>query len=97
LPAVVMSITLKQLCYNRSVFERLAIHLRWPVRMLQIQYRMHPHICAFSNEQWYENKLQTDESINRRPPPLWNSCYQVKKNGDAHALKPHHIFDHSFV
>ncbi|MDH5609439.1 MAG: AAA domain-containing protein [Cyclobacteriaceae bacterium] len=37
-------------------------------RMLNVQYRMHPDIMAFSNDVFYTNQLQCSEQILRRQP-----------------------------
>lgn len=34
--------------------------------MLEIQYRMHPFIREFPSSQFYEQRLQDDESISKR-------------------------------
>ncbi|XP_033113754.1 helicase with zinc finger domain 2-like [Anneissia japonica] len=36
--------------------------------MLDIQYRMHPSICDFPSQQFYDNKLKTDISVSKRKP-----------------------------
>ncbi|XP_035692652.1 uncharacterized protein LOC118427123 [Branchiostoma floridae] len=38
--------------------------------MLQIQYRMHEKICEFPSHQFYDNKLETAESVKARRPDM---------------------------
>ncbi|XP_071943710.1 3'-5' exoribonuclease HELZ2-like [Antedon mediterranea] len=39
--------------------------------MLTIQYRMHPKICEFSSNAFYDNKLVTDDSVENRKIKKW--------------------------
>ncbi|XP_071490369.1 3'-5' exoribonuclease HELZ2-like [Diadema antillarum] len=40
-------------------------------KMLTIQYRMHEAICAFPSQNFYEDKLETDQTVkSRSPDPL---------------------------
>lgn len=56
LPATVLSQRGKDLLFERSLFERLQT-AGCPVHMLQVQYRMHPHIREFPSKHFYENQL----------------------------------------
>ncbi|CAH1244473.1 HELZ [Branchiostoma lanceolatum] len=49
-----------------SLFERHAKK----AYMLQIQYRMHEKICEFPSIKFYENKLETADSVKRRRPDM---------------------------
>jgi superfamily I DNA and/or RNA helicase len=53
---------------GQSLFERLYQKFNFddsaiPIKMLYIQYRMHPDICQFPSKQFYKGKLKTDKYI----------------------------------
>jgi hypothetical protein len=73
LPAVVQSHALKQRGYHRSIFERF-FSQGWPSALLSIQYRMHPTIAAFSNEQFYQCRIVNDVSVTTRPHLKWQAA-----------------------
>uniref|UniRef100_A0A6P6Y756 Probable helicase DDB_G0274399 n=1 Tax=Dermatophagoides pteronyssinus TaxID=6956 RepID=A0A6P6Y756_DERPT len=56
LPSTVISPRLKATAFERSLFERLE-QLGHPVEMLRVQYRMHPQISHFPNQQFYGGQL----------------------------------------
>eukprot|EP00897_Mesotaenium_endlicherianum_P004197 jgi/Mesen1/3805/ME000206S02990 len=62
LPATVLSRAASQLCYERSLFERLQT-AGFPVTMLSHQYRMHPEIRRFPSAYFYERQLVDGEGI----------------------------------
>jgi superfamily I DNA and/or RNA helicase len=52
----------------RGFFQRVEEALRAagrPVAMLLVQYRMHPHLCAFVSDNFYQGRLQTDPGVAR--------------------------------
>lgn len=51
-----------------SLFERL-MDAGHPVKMLQVQYRMHPLICAFPSKHFYSSNLRADSSLATRQRP----------------------------
>lgn len=60
--------------FNVSLFERLYTKVDGSVgdgglktMMLDTQYRMHPKLCEFSSEQFYEGKLKSGIGIKDRP------------------------------
>lgn len=57
LPATVLSKRSKALAFERSLFERLML-AGWPLKMLSVQYRMHPQIRAFPSAHFYQGNLQ---------------------------------------
>ena len=57
LPAVV-SESGEELNHGRSIMERLT-NLGLPAELLDTQRRMHPHIVAFPNKEFYQGKLKT--------------------------------------
>ena len=59
----------KELYHDRSLMERL-INLKFPCELLNVQRRMHPKIVAFSNKEFYNNKLKTDYNGNYNIQPL---------------------------
>lgn len=57
LPATILSKQNQRLAFDRSLFQRL-MDAGWPVRMLSVQYRMHPHIRRFPGKHFYEDELK---------------------------------------
>lgn len=57
LPATILSKQSRNLAFDRSLFERL-MQAGWPVKMLSVQYRMHPHIRRFPSNHFYNGNLQ---------------------------------------
>lgn len=53
---------------STSMFSRLR-QVGFPVRMLDVQYRMHPSIASFPSRQFYEGKLQSGVSGDDRKAP----------------------------
>ena len=65
LAATVLSKTALEKGLSQSLFERFRNNYEYtdpcPIRMLNIQYRMHPAICEFPNKHFYKGLLITDE------------------------------------
>jgi superfamily I DNA and/or RNA helicase len=64
----------KILGFEISIFESLYIAENPPVSsllrvMLNVQYRMHPRICDFPSQEFYEGKLKADTSCERNTLP----------------------------
>ncbi|RNA26767.1 putative helicase senataxin [Brachionus plicatilis] len=63
LPATVLSRIGQERGLAMSLFERVYQRFRYmdksPIRMLYVQYRMHPDICHFPSHNFYKNKLKT--------------------------------------
>lgn len=57
LPATILSKQNQRLAFDRSLFQRL-MDAGWPVRMLSVQYRMHPHIRRFPGKHFYDDELK---------------------------------------
>lgn len=57
LPATVLSSRAREGLLERSLFERLQ-NCGHPVRLLSIQYRMHPHIRRWPSQYFYNNALE---------------------------------------
>lgn len=66
LPPTIKSIIAAKEGLEISLFEK-AIKLSSAVKMLTLQYRMHPQILGFSSEYFYKNKLETAASVLSRP------------------------------
>ncbi|KAL4419979.1 hypothetical protein ABPG75_007077 [Micractinium tetrahymenae] len=83
LPATILSELAKQVQMERSLFERLQ-QQGAPVKMLSVQYRMHPAIRQFPSAHFYGGRLRDADSIRDMPPaPFY-----------AHPLmKPYVLFD----
>ena len=62
LPATVFSNGPTAWLYERSLFERLMC-CKYPVYLLNTQYRMHPEIAYFPNQHFYEKKLSNGNNV----------------------------------
>ncbi|KAM0022015.1 putative P-loop containing nucleoside triphosphate hydrolase, DNA2/NAM7 helicase, helicase [Helianthus debilis subsp. tardiflorus] len=62
LPAMVKSEICKKKHFGRSLFERL-VSLEHTRHLLNVQYRMHPDICLFPNEEIYGRKLLNGPNV----------------------------------
>ncbi|GLC50926.1 hypothetical protein PLESTB_000447300 [Pleodorina starrii] len=85
LPATLFSAAAKETLLERSLFERLA-QAGMAVKMLSVQYRMHPEIRTFPSSYFYGNRLADGESVARAaaaPPPYYA----------ADLLKPYVVYD----
>ncbi|PSC75196.1 Helicase sen1 [Micractinium conductrix] len=67
LPATILSELAKQVQMERSLFERLQ-QRGAPVKMLSVQYRMHPAIRQFPSAHFYQGRLRDADSIQDMPP-----------------------------
>ncbi|GLI69287.1 hypothetical protein VaNZ11_013870, partial [Volvox africanus] len=85
LPATLFSAAAKETLLERSLFERLA-QAGMAVKMLSVQYRMHPEIRSFPSSYFYGNRLQDGESVLRaaQQPPGYYA---------ADLLKPYVVYD----
>lgn len=69
LPATVISKRAVAHGYDVSLFKRLQT-AGYPVQVLDTQYRMHPDICRFPSNQFYDGSVKTGtgvEEATRRP------------------------------
>lgn len=71
LPVMTFSQDAERCKADRSLFERLRDN-GWPVHMLRYQYRMHEAIASFPSRMFYENRLITSESVQKRDPAPWH-------------------------
>ncbi|CAM4853435.1 unnamed protein product [Rotaria socialis] len=81
LPATILSRRALEAGLNQSLFERLyklfKYDLNNPIRMLNIQYRMHDEICKFPSMHIYRSKLKTDKSINQKRKKFLLKPYMI--------------------
>tara|TARA_B100000029_G_scaffold509403_1_gene598499 strand:- start:1108 stop:2928 length:1821 start_codon:yes stop_codon:yes gene_type:complete len=73
LPPTVISQRAEDGGLGRSLFERL-VEMGVEPHLLRVQYRMHPSISLFPNQQFYEGKLEDGVEASQRPAPsgiLW--------------------------
>ncbi|XP_071057481.1 uncharacterized protein [Onthophagus taurus] len=70
LPAVTLSKYAKDLGYGQSLMSRLKkafiSETKQPITMLDLQFRMHPEICLYPSETFYEGMLKTASICNKR-------------------------------
>ncbi|KAG6392693.1 hypothetical protein SASPL_146917 [Salvia splendens] len=62
LPAMVMSKKCEKAGFGRSLFERL-VTLGHRKHLLNVQYRMHPSISLFPNQEFYGNKIKNGSNV----------------------------------
>ncbi|XP_055708241.1 probable helicase senataxin isoform X2 [Phlebotomus papatasi] len=90
LPATVLSMEAKEHGLSQSLFKRLSKTNTTPVQYLNEQYRMHPEICKFPNEYFYQNRLVTnslaiDETFPWKPYGVFSLEYTNQNQGDSHS------------
>ncbi|WOL15526.1 hypothetical protein Cni_G24307 [Canna indica] len=74
LPATVISTTAQRFGYATSLFKRFQ-EAGFPVRMLKIQYRMHPEISIFPSKEFYGGALEDGETVKRVRPWYAHRCF----------------------
>ncbi|XP_047975445.1 helicase sen1-like [Salvia hispanica] len=62
LPAMVISKKCQKAGFGRSLFERL-VTLGHSKHLLNVQYRMHPSISFFPNQEFYGNKIKNGSNV----------------------------------
>lgn len=62
LPSTVISDLAQKMGYGRSLFDRLLKH-NIPSTLLNIQYRMHPNISLWPNNQFYKSLLINGDNV----------------------------------
>ncbi|RKP25022.1 AAA domain-containing protein [Syncephalis pseudoplumigaleata] len=65
-----------------------AIIVDVPSVMLEIQYRMHPGICAIPSEMFYDGRLRNGISAEDRPVPILPAFPDLPGSGMADAVLP---------
>ncbi|KAI3840153.1 hypothetical protein MKX03_014480 [Papaver bracteatum] len=99
LPAMVQSKISEKAGFGRSLFERF-VSLKQEKHLLNVQYRMHPSISVFPNEQFYNKKILdasnvTERSFNKKflQGSMYGSfsfidvSYGEEELNDKHSLK----------
>lgn len=92
LPATVKSDEAKKKGYDQSIMSRL-LKNECKVLMLEEQYRMHPDICRFSNNEFYDGRLVTHYTPRSFPvlegTILSKPCifYNIKSGSESKAGK----------
>ncbi|KAJ0976868.1 hypothetical protein J5N97_012342 [Dioscorea zingiberensis] len=72
LPATVISSTAERFGYGTSLFKRFQ-GAGFPVQMLKTQYRMHPEICIFPSNEFYDGSLENGTLVERQTRRLWHA------------------------
>ena len=90
LPSTVLSKVAKEVCYDRSLFERL-IENGVPSHMLTIQYRMHPHIRQFPSTFFYGGALTDAASCAKERYKL--DFVALSRNNADVTFSPYLVFD----
>ncbi|WP_445664581.1 IGHMBP2 family helicase [Fodinibius sp. AD559] len=72
-----------------TLFERLAEKHSSIKNMLEVQYRMHENIMAFSNEQFYDGILSADESVKDHTLEDFQLDVNLFDNNLTEILDPH--------
>ncbi|GAX75224.1 hypothetical protein CEUSTIGMA_g2668.t1 [Chlamydomonas eustigma] len=85
LPATLLSSKAKEMQMERSLFQRLQ-QAGFPVKLLTVQYRMHPEIRSFPSSFFYEGRLQDGRSVLETPPAAFYDA-------EVGLLKPYVVFD----
>lgn len=89
LPATVISQAAKDKHYDWSMMWRLAEECRQPSLMITEQYRMHPEICQWPSQKYYQGRLTTAASLTfncsadglNRPYAFYAMSAQQNKEG----------------
>lgn len=72
LPATVISKRAVSFGYDVSLFKRLQT-AGYPVQVLDTQYRMHPDICRFPSDQFYDGGVKTGEGVEAATKRPWHA------------------------
>jgi len=72
LPATVISKRAVSFGYDVSLFKRLQ-QAGYPVQVLDTQYRMHPSICRFPSNQFYDGGVKTGEGVEAQTQRPWHA------------------------
>ncbi|KAI3868195.1 hypothetical protein MKX03_004105 [Papaver bracteatum] len=99
LPAMVQRKISENAGFGRSLFERL-VSLKHDKHLLNVQYRMHPSISVFPNEQFYNKQILDASNVTERsyskkflqgsmygPFSFINVSYGKEEFNDKHSLK----------
>lgn len=92
LPATVISRHAQDYDYSRSLFERFFIHFgnystTSPIAMLTDQYRMHPAICEFPSNSFYNGRLVTAKRVDNSFPIKPYIVFDLKHSREKSSSK----------
>ncbi|ORX41915.1 P-loop containing nucleoside triphosphate hydrolase protein, partial [Piromyces finnis] len=73
LPPTIISKVAQDYLYEQSLFKRIQNCRPDIVKMLNVQYRMHPMISQFPRQYFYENKLQDHELMLEKRTRPWHN------------------------
>jgi len=73
LPPTIISKVAQDYLYEQSLFKRIQNCRPDLIKMLNVQYRMHPMISQFPRQYFYENKLQDHESMLEKRSRPWHN------------------------
>lgn len=76
LPATVFSQICLKCRYDQSLFERL-MRSEYPVSMLKIQYRMHPHISHVIGNTFYQGLLEDGNEMVAEPQGVPSAFFMI--------------------
>lgn len=100
LPPFVQSRAAIDIGYGRSMLERL-VKIGVPVRQINVQYRMHPVLSAFSNREIYNGELQnapsTEARLDRVLESFWGGSNPIvfyHVNGVEEAANAFSFYNH---
>ncbi|ORX60067.1 hypothetical protein BCR36DRAFT_50492 [Piromyces finnis] len=73
LPPTVISLLAQNYSYEQSLFKRLQINNPDSVYLLNVQYRMHPHISKFPSKHFYNSKIVNSMNMEKLRFQPWHN------------------------
>eukprot|EP00833_Pecoramyces_ruminatium_P010443 jgi/Orpsp1_1/1184475/evm.model.c7180000089668.1 len=73
LPPTVISLLAQKYSYDQSLFKRLQINNPDSVYLLNVQYRMHPHISSFPSKHFYNSKIINSMNMEKLRFQPWHN------------------------
>jgi len=73
LPPTVISLLAQKYSYDQSLFKRLQINNPDSVYLLNVQYRMHPHISNFPSRHFYNSKIINSMNMDKLRFQPWHN------------------------
>lgn len=77
LPPTVLSQTAASFNYDQSLFVRMQKNHPESIYLLNVQYRMHPHISEFPSEEFYNSRLVDGPDMERINTRFWHEKYPL--------------------
>jgi len=78
LPPTVISLLAQNYSYEQSLFKRLQINNPDSVYLLNVQYRMHPHISKFPSKHFYNSKIVNSMNMEKLRYQKWHEDKRFK-------------------